>query len=123
MLFDCVLREVVVVAKRTRSYAPQTRDAVAVLGAQVALARRERGWTAAELGERVGVSARTISSLENGSPSVAIGVVFEAATMLGIALFGVEGPELSRLARHGRETLALLPSRVYRRLEPVDDDF
>lgn len=111
------------VPKRTRSYAPQTRDAVEVLGAQIALARRERGWTAAELGERVGVSARTISSLENGSPSVAIGVVFEAATMLGIALFGVEGPELSRLARQGRETLALLPSRVYKRQEPVDDDF
>lgn len=110
-------------AKRTRTYAPQTRDAVAVLGSQIALARRRRGWTAAELGERVGVSAPTVSSIEKGTPTVAIGVVFEAATMLGVALFGVEGPELSRLARHGRERLALLPSRVYRHQEPVDDDF
>ncbi len=110
-------------AKRTRSYAPQTRDAVAVLGSQIGLARRDRGWTAAELAERVGVSAPTISKLENGSPTVAVGIVFEAATMLGIALFGVEGPELSRLARQGRERLALLPSRVYRTQEPVDDDF
>lgn len=110
-------------SKRTRSYVPQTRDAVEVLGAQIARARHERAWTAHELGERVGVSARTISSLENGSPSVSIGVVFEAATMLGIPLFGVEGPELSRLARHGRQHLALLPRRVYKRQEPVDDDF
>ncbi len=99
--------------KQARSHAPATQDAVQVLGNQIALARRERGWTAAELGERIGVSARTVSRLENGSPSTAIGIVFEAATMLGIALFGVEGPELSRLARQGRETLALIPSRVY----------
>ena len=110
-------------AKRMRVYAPQTRDAVQVLSHQIALARRERGWTAAELGERIGVSARTVSRLENGSSSTAIGVVFEAATLLGIPLFGVEGPELSRLARQGRETLALIPSRVYKHREPVDDDF
>jgi DNA-binding XRE family transcriptional regulator len=109
--------------KRTRSYGPQTRDAVEVLSAQIAVARRERGWSAAELGERVGVSPPTIYTLEKGSPTVAIGIVFEAATMLGIRLFGVEGPELSRLARQGRETLALLPSRVVSRSEPVDDDF
>jgi DNA-binding XRE family transcriptional regulator len=109
--------------KRSRSYSPQTRDAVEVLAAQIAVARRKRGWSAAALGERVGVSGPTITSLEKGSPAVAIGIAFEAATLLGIRLFGVEGPELSRLARQGRETLALLPSRVVARQEPVDDDF
>lgn len=109
--------------KRDRSYSPQTRDAVEVLGAQIAVARRARGWTAAALGERVGVTGPTISSLEKGSPTVAIGIVFEAATLLGIRLFGVEGPELSRLARQGRDTIALLPSRVVTRQEHVDDDF
>lgn len=109
-------------ANRNRVFAPQTVDAVAVLGQQIARARRARGWTSEELAERVGVSARTISSLEHGTPSVAIGIVFEAATMLGIPLFGTEGPELSRLAREGREILALLPSRVYHSREPVDDD-
>jgi transcriptional regulator with XRE-family HTH domain len=111
------------VAKRTRAYAPQTLDAAQVLGTQVAQARRARGWTAEELAERVGVSARTISSLEHGSPTVTMGIAFEAATMLGVPLYGVEGAELTRLARHGREVLALLPRRVYRRRQPVDDDF
>lgn len=110
-------------AKTTRAYAPQTRNAAAVLGAQIAQARRARGWTAEELGERIGVSGRTVSKLEHGSPTVTLGTAFEAATVLGIPLFGVEGPELSVLARRGRDTLALLPRRVHRRQEPVDDDF
>lgn len=110
-------------SKRARSFTPHTLDAAQVLGAQIAQARRERGWTAEELAERVGVSARTVSSLERGSPTVALGTVFEAATMLGVSLFGVEGPELARLARQGRDTLALLPSRVYRRRKPARDNF
>ena len=110
-------------AKRTRSFPPQTHDVAQVLGQQIAQARRLRGWTAAELAERVGVSVRTISNLEHGSPTVAMGIAFEAATILGVRLFGAEGPELTRLVRQGRETLALMPSRVYRRDEPVDDDF
>jgi len=109
-------------ANKKRAFAPQTVDAVAVLGLQIAQARRGRGWTSQELAERVGVSPRTISSLEHGSTTVAIGIVFEAATVLGIPLFNVDGPELTRLAREGRQVLALLPSRVYHSRRPVDDD-
>ena len=110
-------------AKKTRAFAPQTLDAVQVLGTQIAQARRARRWTAAELAERVGVSVRTISNLEHGSPTVAMGIAFEAATMLGVGLFGADGPELARLARQGRDTLALLPNRVHPSREPVRDDF
>lgn len=110
-------------AKTTRVFARSTVDAAAVLGAQIAQARRGRGWTAAELGERVGVSARTITALERGSTTVALGTAFEAATLLGVQLFGAEGPELAALARQGRERLALLPRRVYHGREPARDDF
>ena len=109
--------------RKTHVFARPTVDAAQVLGAQIAEARRIRGWTAAELAERVGVSARTISSLERGSPTVTLGTAFEAATLLGVPLFGAEGPELAALAREGRRTLALMPSRVYHRRTPVDDDF
>jgi transcriptional regulator with XRE-family HTH domain len=109
--------------RKTHAFARPTVDAVQVLGAQIAAARRERGWTAAELAERVGVSARTISSLERGAPTVTLGTAFEAATLLGVPLFGAEGPELAALAREGRRTLALMPRRVYHRRTPVDDDF
>ena len=111
-------------SQRVHTFAPQTVDAVQVLGVQIARARRERGWTAEELAQRVGVSVRTVSNLEHGSPKVAIGIAFEAATLLGVSLFGADGPELARLARQGRETLALLPSRVRTRPEAaVRDDF
>lgn len=110
-------------AKKTRAFAPQTRDAAQVLGLQIAQARRAARWTAEELAERVGVSVRTISNLEHGSPTVTMGIAFEAATMLGISLFGADGPELARLAARGRDSLALLPSRVRRSREPVHDDF
>lgn len=110
-------------AKKLRAFAPQTLDAAQVLGTQIAQGRRARGWTAAQLAERVGVSVRTISNLEHGSPTVAMGIAFEAATLLGISLFGVEGPELAQLARQGRDTLALLPSRVRPSRRPVRDDF
>lgn len=109
---------------RNHSHARATVDAAQVLGAQVARARRERGWTAAELAERVGVSARTITSLEKGSLGVALGTAFEAATMLGLPLFGTDGPDgLAVLARRERDVLALLPSRVYASREPARDDF
>ena len=110
-------------SNKVRAYAPQTLDAVQVLGNQIALARRRRRWTSAELAERVGVSVRTISNLEHGSPSVTIGVAFEAASILGVSLFGAEGPELAALVRRGQDTLALLPSRVYPDRLPADDNF
>ena len=110
-------------ARKTHAFARPTVDAAAVLGAQIAQARRARGWTAAELGERVGVSARTITAVEHGSPTVTLGTALEAATLLGVPLFGAEGPELATLARQGRDRLALLPRRVRRGREPVRDDF
>jgi transcriptional regulator with XRE-family HTH domain len=94
-----------------------------VLGTQIALARRERGWTAQELAERAGTTARTISGIERGTPSASIGLVFETATLLGVPLFGVDARERAALARRGEQTLALLPTRVYHPRTPVRDDF
>ena len=37
------------------------------LGAFVAQLRRERGWTQEELGERLGVTNKTVSRWENGN--------------------------------------------------------
>lgn len=106
-----------------RVLAPATVDAARVLGQQIARARRARRWTMAELGERVGVSAPTIASVERGAPGVALGTVFEAATVLGVPLFGADAPELAVLARRGRDELALLPRRVRHAEVQVDDDF
>ena len=104
-------------------YLPETRSALVVLGAQIATARRELGWTAAELAERVGVSAPLISRIENGRPTCQIGTVFEAAILCGVPLFGADRSELASMARNERNHLALLPARVHHRPTVIDNDF
>ena len=100
-------------AKREVAPTRAAGDALAVLAAQVRLARHHRNWTAADLGARIGVSARTITSIEKGSPGVAIGTVLSAAAVAGVPLFGASGEELARLRRRGEERVALIPSREY----------
>lgn len=109
--------------KRTKSYLPATTAAVSSLGAQVAAARRELGWTAADLAERVGVGVQVISHIERGRPTVAIGTVFEAAVLCGVQLFGAEPGELGRVAELERAHLALLPTRVRAPHVEINDDF
>jgi transcriptional regulator with XRE-family HTH domain len=101
-------------------------DAAAVLGQQIKTARVARRWTAAELGERIGVDRRTVAAIEAGDPAVSLGNALNAADILGVPLFGAEDhSELARLRREGRDRLALLPTRVGkpRRGTEVDDDF
>lgn len=109
--------------RRSRSYLPATLDALSVLGSQIAVARRELGWTSAELAQRVGVSAPVISRLENGHPTTQIGTVFEAAVLCGVRLFGLDPSDLGRLASEERNRKALLPSRVRPTRVELSDDF
>lgn len=97
-------------------------DALAVLGTQIRLARHENNWTAAELAARVGVGPRTVTAVEKGSPGVAVGTVFSAASVVGIPLFGASDDELVRLRRRGEERIALIPSREHRPRSTGDDD-
>ena len=93
-----------------------------LLGRQVRLGRRERRWTVKDLAERVGVTEVTLRKVERGDPSVALGTAFEAATLVGVALFH-EDPE-RRALEAGRvaDRLALLPSAIRPRAT-IDDDF
>ena len=100
------------------------KDALGVLGNQIELGRHARGWTAEDLANRLGVDRRTVRSLEAGMPTVSIGVVFDAACLVGVDLFGMSGPELARARQMGRETLALLPAKVHRpKMKEGADDF
>ena len=101
-------------------------DALKVLGQQIREARTARRWTLVDTAYRLGVDRRTVSSIEVGSPRVAIGTVFTAAALVGVDLFGLSGLELARARRRGEETLALLPERVRKtatREDDVDFDF
>ncbi len=92
-----------------------------MLGSQVALARRERRWTLAELAERVGVSVVTIRKVERGDPSVALGTALEAAALVGVVLFDPDPTRRALEAEIVRARLALLPATV--RPRKVDDNF
>ncbi len=107
---------------RTRAHLPQTLDAVAVLGAQIAAARRRRRMPARELAERAGITEVTLRKVERGDPSVAIGTVFDAVGVVGVELFGADPSQLPSIVRRTRDQLALLPARV-RSTRPLDNDF
>jgi transcriptional regulator with XRE-family HTH domain len=93
-----------------------------LLGARVALARRERRWTLQELADRVGVSYVTMRKVERGDLTVALGVAFEAAAVLGVPLFDEDRSRRRLESARVDDRLALLPRRVARSVE-VDDDF
>ncbi|SDS83879.1 Helix-turn-helix [Nocardioides scoriae] len=93
------------------------------LGLQIAVARRELGWTAAELASRLGVTKQTVLRIENGSPNTAIGTALEAAVLCGIALFGPDPHDSARVADQERARLALLPARVRLNTPELDNDF
>ena len=96
-----------------RTFSQQTIDAATVLGQQVAQARRERRLTQEELAERAGVTPFTVSKVERGDPTVALGTAFEVARLVGVPLFGVDDRvTMDSLVRRGGDRLSLLPVRV-----------
>jgi transcriptional regulator with XRE-family HTH domain len=71
--------------------------------------------TVEDLAERVGVASGTVRRLEQGDPTVAIGIAFEAAVIVGVTLFDGD-PSRRRLeAERVADRLALLPSAVRQR--------
>jgi len=87
------------------------------------IGRREKAMTVAELADRLGVSIPTTRNLLRGAPTVAIGKYFEAATILGIALFEPDQDRF-QISRHRVEKIdSLLPKRVVKPSEDFDDDF
>jgi transcriptional regulator with XRE-family HTH domain len=97
----------------------RTRAAVGILGESIRAARLQRGWSVVALAERVGVSAPTITKVERGDPSVAIGTVFEAAHLVGVELYGGNQELAGQVVRN---QLALLPQRG-RTKRKADNDF
>jgi transcriptional regulator with XRE-family HTH domain len=99
---------------------PAAGEAARIFGQLVRFARHEKGWTATELAARAGVSARTVTEIEKGSPAVSLGNAFNVAVRAGVPLFQVsDTAELARLRRSGEQRLALLPQTVR---HPQEDD-
>ncbi len=104
-------------SKSTIRISGHTTIVLETLGALIKAARIERNMSQADLGTRVGISRYTISVLEKGNPNVAIGTVFEAATVVGLPLMGDEPRFLTKLS----QSIANLV-RVSKKVE-LDNDF
>lgn len=109
---------------RPRAYSSVTKEAMRLLGQEVRLARKERRMSEADLAARVGIARRTVQQIEKGDPKVAIGFVFEAATITGVILFGADLAALRSQQERVTDKLALLPQSVRRsKRVKVSDDF
>lgn len=100
---------------------PATTEAIHTLATSIRSARIRKRWTVRQLAERIGVSHATVTAIEAGKPSVAIGTVFEAATLVGVPMFSTSESERHVHSALKRAELALLPATV--RSRPVDDEF
>ena len=108
---------------RTRTYSTLALEAARLLGRQIKLARKQRKWSESELATRAGISRYTVQKIERGDMTCALGLVFEAASLVGIDLFEAETSPLARQARAVDDRIALLPKSTHKQRKAVDDDF
>ena len=109
--------------KRTRTHSRLALEASRLLGLQIRQARIERRWTTSELAERGGISRATLQKVEAGNPTVAGGIMFDVATLVGVPLFFEDRSRLVAEINRGVDRIALLPEKVRPRKAELDDDF
>ncbi len=107
----------------SRSYSQYTTEAVSLLGKLIKLGRKKRRWSEFDLAERTGVSRQTIQRMEKGDPTCSVGLVFEAATLVGVTLFDSGDASLASHKVRTDEILTLMPKSIHKTNKVVDDDF
>jgi len=110
-------------ATHIRTYSRTTQEALVLMGGQIRLARKQRKMTEVELAGRIGIARSTLQLIEKGHAKVEIGLVFEAATLVGVPLFVSEPSRLTAQIERVDDKLALLPQAVRQSRSEVKDDF
>ena len=105
-----------------RAYSRYSRDAIALLGALIREARKERNLTVQEVADRAGISRGLLQRIEKGDLKCGIGAAFEVAAIVGVKLFDADATLPGHLNRT-RDRLSLLPKSVRRKSKAVHDDF
>jgi len=108
---------------KTRAYSRYSTETANLLGKLIKLGRKQRKWTENELANRTGISRATIKKIEKGELTCAIGLVFEAAALVGVNLFDTENTSLATQLERTSDKIALLPKAIHKSRKVVDDDF
>lgn len=108
---------------KIRTYSRLTQEALVLLGQQIKLARKMHHMPQKELAKRVGIARSTLQRIEQGDLLVEVGLVFEAATLAGVPLFGAENDRLASHSARLVDKLELLPNSIRQPRKPVHDDF
>ena len=106
-----------------RTYSKAAEEAALLLGQFIKLGRKERRLSAAALAERIGVSRGTVQRIEKGDLKVEIGLVLEAANIVGVPLFDTSDERLSSKLESTANKIALLPKKLRKPRHEVNDDF
>ena len=106
-----------------RTYSRYSREAVTLLGQLIRMGRIERKLAVDELAGRVGVSRDMMRRIEQGDPRCGIGLVFEAAAIVGVSLFESDRNRLTTLVADQEAKLRLLPKAIHPHRAEVKDDF
>lgn len=110
-------------AAHKRTYARYTKEGAALLGKMIRHGRKERQMTEQELAERLGIARSTLQRVEKGDPKVEMGIMFEAAALVGIKLFDADESSIKALSARMDDRLAVLPKHVYKSGKKVIDEF
>ncbi len=109
--------------KKQRTYSHYTKDAAVLLGKHIQLARKVRKLTERDFADRIGISPTTLRKIEKGDLKCELGIVLEAATLIGVKLFDVDSREsFATKLESVNDKLALLPKSI-RHTREVDDAF
>lgn len=110
-------------ATQKRTYARYTLEGLALLGKMIRHGRKQRKMTEHELADRLGVARSTLQRMERGDPKVEIGLMFEAAALVGVRLFDSDERGVTALSDRMDDRIAVLPKHVYKTGRKVVDEF
>lgn len=110
-------------ATQKRAYARYTLEGIALLGKMIRQGRKQRQMTEHELANRLGIARSTLQRVEQGDPKVEIGIMFEAAALVGVKLFDSDEKGVKTLSERMDDRIAVLPKHIYKTGKKVIDEF
>lgn len=110
--------------QRPPAHDRHAQEAATLLGSLIRLGRTKKKWSQSNLAERMNISRATLQKLEKGDMRCALGLYFEAASLVQVKFFLSDRIPILLQLDYAKEISALLPQRVCKKANGVlDDDF